>query len=135
MSFLLSYIVSTLIPCITILIPHIFLHFHPDCRDSHADSPHGHFRPIPHIPTLILQISLIPFPQFPILLFIGSLPGLLSLRFYFRKIVTLVKKRTLHFVTTANPRHQIIVYIIYGVISVITKSYSASSKNSMICEV
>ena len=135
MSFLPLYISFHLDSLHHHLDSHIFLHFHPDSRDSHADSPHRHSHPIPHIPTLILWISLILFPQFPILVFIGSLLGLLSLRIYFRKTVALVQKRTLHFVTTANPRHQIIVYIIYGVISVITKNYSASSKKSIICEV
>ena len=39
---------------------------HPDSPDSlhsHADSPHPHSHPIPRIPTLILHISLIPFPN------------------------------------------------------------------------
>ena len=44
--------------------PH-FLYFHPDSPHSHADSPHPHPHPIPHIPTLILRISLIPFSNSP----------------------------------------------------------------------
>ena len=46
--------------------PH-FSHFHPDSSHSHADSSHSHSSPIPHIPALILRISLNPFPNSPIL--------------------------------------------------------------------
>ena len=41
-------------------------------------------------------------PQFPILGFTDSLLSLQSLRIYLRKIVNLVQKRTLPFVTTAS---------------------------------
>ena len=82
--------VSILIPGIATLIPHIFLHFHPD-------SSHSHF--IPCILTLILRISLISFSNSPSK--IEHSPLLL-----------------LH-----NFRHEIIIYIIYDVISVISKIY------------
>ena len=54
--------VSTLIPCISTLIPHIF------CISTQIPRiptliPHPLFHPIPPIPTLILHISLIPFPN------------------------------------------------------------------------
>ena len=56
--------VSTLIPCIDILISHFFLHFHLDSPHSRADSLHLHFHPIARIPTLILRISCIPFSNY-----------------------------------------------------------------------
>ena len=42
--------------------PH-FWHFNPDSPHSQADSPHTHSHLIPHISTLILHMSLIPFPS------------------------------------------------------------------------
>ena len=71
--------------------------------------------------------------QFLIFAFTDSLLSSYSLRIYFRKIVALAQKRIL----LHNSRHQIIIYIIYDFISVITKNYlpySASSKESIICE-
>ena len=76
--------------------------------------------------------------QFSILALTDSLLSLYSLRNYFKKIVALVKKPTLPFLVLHNSRHQIIIYIIYDVISVITKNclyYSASSKKYIICEI
>ena len=102
---------------------------------SHVYSLHSHSHPIPRVPTLIRRISLI---QFPILASTDSFLSLYSLRIYFRKIVALVQKWTLPFLLLHNSRHQIIIYIIYDVISVITKNYlpySASSKKYIICEV
>ena len=110
-------------------------HFHPDshfARQCRADFPHSHF--IPCVP-------LISFPKISILVFADSLLKLKSLRIYFKKVVTLVQKRIFLFLTAvllSSPRHQIIVCIIYDVISNITKNYllySASSKKSIIREV
>ena len=107
-------------------------HFHPDSPQCRADFPHSHF--IPCIP-------LISFPKISILVFADSLLSLKSLRIYFKKVVTLVQKRTFLFLTAvllSRPRHQIIACIIYDVISNITKNYllySASSKKSIIREV
>ena len=94
--------------------------------------PHSsHSNPYsPHFPHSVLQ--------FPILALTDSLLSLYSLRSYFRKIVALVQKRTLPFLRLHNSRHQIIIYLVYDVINVITKNYllySASSKKSIICEV
>ena len=114
--------------------PH-FLYFHPDSPHSHAESPLPHFHPIPHISTLILRISLISFSNSP---FTDSLLSLYSLRIYFSKIDILVQKRTLPFLLLHNSRPQIIIYIIYNVVSVINKNhlpYSASSKIYITCEV
>ena len=114
--------------------PH-FSYFHPDSPHSHAESPLPHFHPIPHISTLILRISLISFSNSP---FTDSLLSLYSLRIYFSKIDILVQKRTLSFLLLHNSRPQIIIYIIYNVVSVINKNhlpYSASSKISITCEV
>ena len=145
------FIILTSIHSFMSFLP-LYISFHLDSLHHHLDSPYffafpprfprfPHWFPAPAFPShssyshpYSLDFSH-SFTQFPILVFIGSLLGLLSLRIYFRKTVALVQKRTLHFVTTANPRHQIIVYIIYDVISVITKNYSASSKKSIICEV
>ena len=79
-------LVSTLIPCIATLIPHMF------CIGTQIGRipmliPH----PIHRIPTLILCISLIPFPL-PVLAFTDTLLILNSLRVYFEKIVALVQK-------------------------------------------
>ena len=94
---------------------------------SHSLHSHNYFL---HFPHSVLQ--------FPILAFTDSLLSLHSLRIYFRKIVALVQKQTLPFLLLHNSWHQIIVYIIYDVISVTTKNYlpySASSKKYIICEV
>ena len=56
-------------------------------------------------------------PNFHILAFTDNLLSLKSLKIYFKKIITLVQKLTLHLVTTVQPLLQIIVYIIYDVIS------------------
>ena len=60
------------------------------------------------------------------------------LEFILRKKLLLFKNTHTTLLLLHNPRNPIIVYIIYGVISVITKCYlpfSASSKKSIICEV
>ena len=69
---LLLYVISTAILKFPLSLhrhpdsPH-FSHFHLDSPNSHADSPHPHSHPIPRIPTAILSISLILFPNSPIL--------------------------------------------------------------------
>ena len=78
---------------------------------SHSSHSHPYFL---HFPHSVLQ--------FPILPFTDSLLSLYCWRIYFRKIVALVQKWTLPIFTIIF-RHQIIVYIIYDVISVITKNY------------
>ena len=118
--------------CYSMLFLPLYLSFHLDSPHRHPDSPHfSYFHPdSPNSPYSVLQ--------FPILAFTDSLLSLYSLRIYFRKIVALVQKWTLPFLLLHNSRHQIIIYIIYDVISVITKNYlpySASSKKSIICEV
>ena len=75
--------------------PH-FLHFHPD-------SSHSHF--IPCILTLILRISLISFSNSP---------------FWFLQVAKIEHSSLL---LLHNFRHEIIICIIYDVISVITKIY------------
>ena len=101
MSFLLIYLSSTLIPCIAILIPHIFCIFiqipcipklHSLAPGFPSNSSHPHPYSL-HFPHSILQFSILDFTD--------SLLSLQSLRIYFRKIVALVQKRTLPFVTTA----------------------------------
>ena len=91
-----------------------------------SHSLHSHLYS-PHFPHSVLQ--------FLISALTDSLLSLYSLRSYFRKIVALVQKRTLpSFLLLRNSRYQIIIYIIYDVISVITKNYfpySASSKKSI----
>ena len=67
---LLFYVISAAISSFHLDFPHRdsdslhFPHFHPDFLHSHADSPHTY--PIPWIPTLILCISLILFPVYPV---------------------------------------------------------------------
>ena len=68
-----------------------FLHFH-------SDSPHSDL--IPHIPTLIFHIPLIPFPNSPFRL---SQIAQFVIFNNFEKIVTLVQKRTLPYITTVKP--------------------------------
>ena len=103
---------------------HHFLCFHPDSPQSHADSPHPHSHsiprifPIPYSPHFCHSVL-----QFTILAFTDSLLSLYSLRISFRKLIALVQKRTLPFLLLHNSRQQIIIYITYGVISVITKNY------------
>ena len=108
------------------IFPKFPLWFSAPTFPSHYSHSHPYF---PHFSYSV--------PQFSILAFIDSLPVLWSLRIYFRKIIALVQK---HFplLLLHNSRHQIIVYIIHEVISVITQNYlpySASSKKSLICEV
>ena len=69
--------------------PH-FLYFHPDSHHCHANSLYS--IPILHS-TLILRIFLIPIFKY--------LLSLYSSRIYFRKIVALVQKPTLPFLTIA----------------------------------
>ena len=59
-----------------------------------CNSTHSH----PYSPDFLQSV-----PQFPILAFTDSLLSLKSLKIYFRKIVALVQKPTLPFVTTAWP--------------------------------
>ena len=76
--------------------------------------------------------------QFPILALTDSLLSLYFLRSYFRKIVALVQNEHSPFLLLYNSWRKVIIYIVYDVISIITKNYlpySASSKKYIICEV
>ena len=77
---------------------------------------------IPCIPTLILRIPLILFPNSPFRLLHITCP-ICNLYNLFQEIITLVQKRTLPCLRLYNLQQQIIVYIIYDVISDITKYY------------
>ena len=110
-----------------------FLHFH-------ADSLHTHSNPILRISTLIYRISLILFSNSPFWLlqiaFSVCIPSLYSL-IYLQKIVALVQNEHSPYLQVHKSRHQNI-YIVYDIISVITKNYlpyCASSEISNICEV
>ena len=133
------YVISTailkflpLIPCIAII-----LHFDPDFPHSQATSPQPHSHPIPRISTLILRISLIPLRNSPFwLLQIASSVCNLT-RIHFRKQFLQFKSEHSSLFLLHKLLHQIIVFIVYDVISVITKiylPYSPSSKISIICE-
>ena len=124
----------SLILCIATLMPHIFRIstqiFHLlrwfSAPAFQAYSSHSHLYS-PYCPHSVLQ--------FPILAFTDSLPSLCFLRIYFMKLVVLVQKRTLPFLLLRISWHQI-VYTIYDVIGVITKTYlpyGATSKKSIIC--
>ena len=96
--------------CISTQIPRIPTLILRTAFPSHS----SHFHPYsPHFPHSVLQFS--------ILAFTDSLLSLYSLRIYFRKIVALVQKWTLPFLLLHNSRHQIIIYIIYEVISLSPK--------------
>ena len=78
--------------------PPYSLHRHPDSPnllDSYPD-----FRHFPHSNTYSSYFS-DSVPRFHISVFTDSLVGFEPLRIYFKKIVTLVQKQTLPFVTTA----------------------------------
>ena len=79
--------------------PH-FLHFHPDSSHSHTDSPYPNSQLTPRIPTLILAFSSFR-SQIPHFDFYRYPAQLVFVKIYFRKVVALVKKQTLLFVTTA----------------------------------
>ena len=113
----------------------LYLSFHLDSLHRNHDSPHfshfhadslrTHSNPILRISTLIHHISLILFSNSPFwLLQIACsvcIPSLYSL-IYLRKIVALVQKEHSPYLQVHNSRHQII-YIVYDIISVITKNY------------
>ena len=110
------------------LFPPLYLSFHLDSLHRHPNSK----------TFFVFPPRFAAFSKFPILAFTVTLLSLYSLRIYFRKIVALVQNEHCPFLLLHDSRHQITIYIIYDVISVITKNYlphSASSKKSMICEV